>query len=110
MYKIINARQSVPNNYQDKLVNEEKIIEKEKLDAEINQFKAVLDDSLNQVVNSTYKIEPRNTYLNKKWSSMNLASTKERTQWNTGCNVDLLKYIGLKSVKIPENFVINISS
>ena len=56
MYKIINARQSVPNNYQDKLVNEEKIIEKEKLDAEINQFKAVLDDSLNQVVNSTYKM------------------------------------------------------
>jgi 2-oxoglutarate dehydrogenase complex dehydrogenase (E1) component-like enzyme len=108
MYKIINARQNVPNFYQDKLVNQEKIIEKDKLDAEINQFKAILDDSLNQVVNSTYKIEPRNTYLNKKWASMNLASTKERTKWNTGCNIDLLKFIGLKSVKIPDNFVINI--
>ena len=106
MYKLINARDSVPNNYEKTLVDEEKLVDKKQLSKEIGKFRSKLDDSLNNVLNGTYKIEPRNTYLNKKWSIMNLASNKERTSWNTGCNIDLLKYIGAKSVNYPKDFVI----
>ena len=28
-----------------------------------------------------------------------------RTQWNTGLDGNLLKYIGIKSVNVPEEFV-----
>jgi hypothetical protein len=28
-----------------------------------------------------------------------------RTQWNTGIDGNLLKYIGMKSVDVPEHFV-----
>jgi hypothetical protein len=30
-----------------------------------------------------------------------------RTQWNTGLDGNLLKYIGVKSVDVPEEFVRN---
>ena len=105
MYKIINSRESVPNNYEKTLVEKEKLVEKKVITEEASRFRASLDDSLNNVLNGTYKIEPRNTYLNKQWSIMNLASTKDRTNWNTGCNIDLLKYVGMKSVNYPKDFV-----
>jgi probable 2-oxoglutarate dehydrogenase E1 component DHKTD1 len=105
MYKLINSRDSVPNNYEKLLVEQEKLLDKKELHDEVGKFKTSLDDALNNVLNGTYKIAPRNTYLNKQWSTMNLASNKERTNWNTGCNVDLLKYIGVKSVDYPKDFV-----
>ena len=106
MYKLINSRDSVPNNYEKLLVDQEKLIEKKELQEEAGKFKTSLDDALNNVLTGAYKIEPRNTYLRKQWASMNLASTKERTNWSTGCNIDLLKYIGVKSVGYPKEFVI----
>lgn len=105
MYKLINSRQSVPDNYQQKIVEHEKLVEKSALDSEVANFRGVLDKSLEKVLNGSYKIEPRNVYLNKQWSSMTIASQKERTKWNTGCNLDLLKYVGVKSVSYPEDFV-----
>ncbi len=92
--------------YENKLINEEKIVTKEQLNRETDQFFYNLNESLDKVNKSEYSIAMRNTYLNKNWSSMNIASTKDRTSWNTGCDVEFLKEIGLKSVKYPEVFVI----
>ena len=68
MYKKINSRQSVPDLYQEKLVNEEKLLDKSEIKAETAQFKSVLDESLAKVNNNTYTLEERNTFLQKQWS------------------------------------------
>lgn len=107
MYKIINSRQSVPDNYLNKIVNSEKIVERNEIDQDVSNFKSILETSLEKVINGNYKIEPRNMYLNKQWSALNLASNKERTTWNTGCSLDLLKFVGVKSVSVPKEFSVH---
>lgn len=107
MYKIINNRKSVPDLYAEKLLNEENIGNKEEIESDVNKFRNLLEESLNEVTSGKYKIESRNTYLNGQWLSMNKASFSERTNWNTGCDIGLLKFVGAKSVEIPNNFVSN---
>ena len=104
MYKKIQARSTVPNRY-EKEVMAELGAEKASVDQDLSKFRTFLEQSFDQVNNSTYKIEPRNTYLSGQWSSLRPSSNKERTYWNTGFNLPLLQEIGLKSVKYPEGFV-----
>jgi 2-oxoglutarate dehydrogenase complex dehydrogenase (E1) component-like enzyme len=66
MYKIINERKSIAKLFESKL-NEENLINKESLSADLKEYRAQLDNSLASVLNGTYKIEPRNTYLKKQW-------------------------------------------
>lgn len=42
--------------------------------------------------------------MERQWSGM-IQAKPTRSQWNTGLNVDLLKYIGAKSVDVPQDFV-----
>ena len=42
--------------------------------------------------------------LQKQWTGYRQGSG-EITVWDTGVNVDLLKYVGAKSVTLPEDFV-----
>lgn len=106
MYKKILSRPTVPNKYESELMgNEEFQKEKKTIENELAEFRALLDKSLEQVNNSTYKIEQRNTYLSKQWSSIRAPSEKERTYWNTGFNLQMLKEIGVKSTKYPDGFV-----
>ena len=42
--------------------------------------------------------------MERQWSGM-IQAKPIRSQWNTGLNVDLLKYIGAKSVEVPQDFV-----
>jgi probable 2-oxoglutarate dehydrogenase E1 component DHKTD1 len=105
MYKKISGRKSVPDLYEEKLVNEEKVVEKSEIKAEAVRFRSVLDESLNKVLNNTYKLEDRNTFLRKQWANMSVASFTERTTWDTGCDMGLLKYVGVKSVSYPKDFV-----
>jgi probable 2-oxoglutarate dehydrogenase E1 component DHKTD1 len=105
MYKIINKRKSVPNMYKEQIVNEEKLIDEQTIDNEVNKFRSNLENCLDQVVKSTHVIEPRNTYLNKKWSNMNLPSSQSITNWETGCDIEFLKFIGARSVAYPNDFV-----
>jgi probable 2-oxoglutarate dehydrogenase E1 component DHKTD1 len=106
MYNKINSRLSVPDLYEQKLVQQENLIQKDRLDKELIAFKSSLNNALEKVVSDSYKIEERNTYLNKgEWSKMQVSSYTERTKWNTGCDTDFLKYIGVKSVSTPQDFV-----
>lgn len=54
-------------------------------------------------------VEPRHSYLKRAWSDMNLPSTKSISKWDTGCNAELLRFIGNRSVSYPENFVQNLT-
>ena len=105
MYKVIHNRKSVPDIYEEKIVEKEKLCDKNEISEEINKYRQLLEDALAEVNNGNYKIEPRNTYLQKQWSSMTVASNTQRTSWNTGCDIDLLKYVGVKSVTTPTDFV-----
>ena len=102
IYKKIQGRQSVPDVYQERLVAEG-VVQKSELEADASEFKRLLEDSFSQV--DTYKIEPRNTYLQKRWSGMNLPSTSQITKWDTGLNLEFLRHVGAKSVEYPKDFV-----
>ncbi len=97
---------SVVKNYENILVNEAKIISEEEIKNERKAFFNLLNESLNQVIDLSYKIKPKNFYLNKQWSIMNIPSNDLNTKWATGVDVEFLKEIGIKSVGYPENFVI----
>jgi probable 2-oxoglutarate dehydrogenase E1 component DHKTD1 len=106
LYKSINCHKNVVEIYENILVNEEKIVTREEIKNERKIFFNILNEALENVINSSYIIKPRNTFLNKQWSGMNIASNKLNTKWKTGVNIEFLKEIGIKSVKYPENFVI----
>lgn len=105
MYKKIQSRVSVPNAYQSSNSNELSSDDKAAVERELKAFQAELNQALEEVNAGKYKIEPRNTYLQKQWESMRPSSNKERTYWPSGFNVPLLQQIGLKSVKYPDGFV-----
>lgn len=42
--------------------------------------------------------------MERQWSGM-IQAKSTRSEWNTGLDAKLLKYIGMKSVEIPEEFV-----
>ena len=44
--------------------------------------------------------------MERQWSGL-IQATDNRTQWNTGLNADLLKYIGVKSVAVPDGFLVH---
>lgn len=48
--------------------------------------------------------EPTAPYLAGKWSKMKQAEASI-TRWDTGVELDLLRFVGEKSVQVPPNFV-----
>lgn len=44
-------------------------------------------------------------HLQKQWSGLDQASSDLITSWDTGVPLDVLKFVGTKSVKVPLNFV-----
>ncbi len=107
IYKQVNSHQSVPDLYKEKIASEI-LVEQEKLDTHVKQFRDQLDDALNKVNTSNYEIKPRATYLNKAWSHMNMPSNKSVSVWDTGFNMDMLRFIGHRSVAFPDQFVLKL--
>lgn len=105
MYQKIGQRKSVPDLYKEHLFSSELLNSEQKIEDDVANFRLLLDDSLEQVSKKTYAIFPRNTYLTKQWSHMNLPSETNISKWTTGCDEGFLKYVGTKSVTVPENFV-----
>ena len=104
LYKKINVRRSVPDLYKEKIAQQENLIEMSQLDSEVSEYRKYLENCFNQI--DTFTIPPRNTYLQKKWSSMDLPSPTNITTWQTGLNKNFLKLVGTKSVEYPSEFVI----
>ena len=44
-------------------------------------------------------------HLEGLWSGYQKASTVQRTHWDTGVNADVLKYVGARSVAVPDDIV-----
>lgn len=106
MYKIINSRETVPNMYKKVLIDE-KLTSAGSVEQETQNFESWLSQALSKVETDNYKFEKKNSYLNKQWSEMKLSSNNEKSTWNTGCNLDLLKFVGVKSVSYPQELSIH---
>lgn len=100
-YKIINARRTVPDLYAEQLVNDA-IITTEEKGLIVQSYMDELNHLLKDCNNSTnyYSV------FEKNWQGYSQAK-KEVSTWNTGVDVNLLSYIGSKSVAVPQNFKIH---
>jgi len=100
LYKAIRATKTTPDAYADKMIGEG-VMTKEEVSSVINDHTAYLNEQLSMVDSYT----PKKRWLNGPggWSGMRQArSSVER--WETGAPIDLLKYVGSKSVARPDNF------
>ncbi|XP_061630414.1 2-oxoadipate dehydrogenase complex component E1 isoform X1 [Phyllopteryx taeniolatus] len=97
MYKIIRSRKSVPDSYSDQLISEGLMTE-----AERNRIKTDYYGSLNDKLANMTVYSPPPTNLQGRWGG--LAQPQARvTSWDTGVAAPLLRYVGAKSVDIPEH-------
>lgn len=101
MYKIIHSRPSVPDGYLDKLVKNN-ILSMEKAKNIIEDHKATLNQGLNKADNYI----PKPSYFAGLWSEMQQADARV-TQWDTGVDLNLLRFIAEKSVHIDDDSIIH---
>ncbi|CAF1667506.1 unnamed protein product, partial [Adineta ricciae] len=69
------------------------------LDDKIQAFRKHLEE---QFANAD-AYQPKAPHLERQWSGI-IQARLTRSQWNTGLDQNLLKYIGAKSVAVPEDF------
>ncbi|XP_029472672.1 probable 2-oxoglutarate dehydrogenase E1 component DHKTD1, mitochondrial [Rhinatrema bivittatum] len=98
MYKVIRARKSIPDSYADRLIAEGLMTEDE-----ASQLKTSHYSRLNEHLANMTLYSPPSTNLQAHWSNM-VESSARITAWDTGVPTQLLKYIGARSVEVPEEF------
>ncbi|XP_050405927.1 2-oxoadipate dehydrogenase complex component E1 [Patella vulgata] len=98
MYQAINSRKSIPDLYAEKIVSEG-ICEMSILDDTVKEWNTVLQSDISKV--DSYVIQP--FHLLKQWSNIQQAGDVI-SRWDTGVDIDTLKFIGAKSVEIPETW------
>ncbi|KAJ6508615.1 Transketolase, pyrimidine binding domain-containing protein [Mycena sanguinolenta] len=103
MYEKINARRSVPELYEQKLINEE-ILDTSKIASVRAAYKSELEAALSRVSSHV----PSASMLEKQWKGMVWpASPSANRNPETGVEQERLKVVGRASVKIPEGFEIH---
>ncbi|XP_040199327.1 probable 2-oxoglutarate dehydrogenase E1 component DHKTD1, mitochondrial isoform X1 [Rana temporaria] len=98
MYKIIRSRKSIPDVYSERLISEGLLAEDEISDIKTSYYAKLNDHLANMTL---YTPPPIN--LQDHWSEM-VEPSARITTWDTGVPADLLKFIGAKSVEVPEEF------
>ncbi|CAK9802746.1 Probable 2-oxoglutarate dehydrogenase E1 component DHKTD1 homolog, mitochondrial [Anthophora quadrimaculata] len=101
IYKIIQNRPSVPDRYLDKLVKND-VLSMDKAKNIINKHNKQLNEALNQVDNYI----PQPAYFTGLWSGIQQADASI-TQWDTGVDLSLLRFIAEKSVHIDDDSIIH---
>ncbi|XP_015608357.1 probable 2-oxoglutarate dehydrogenase E1 component DHKTD1 homolog, mitochondrial [Cephus cinctus] len=101
IYRIIQNRQSIPDRYLENLI-ESNVVTPEEGKSIIQKHTDYLSQALMQVDNYI----PQPTYFMGKWSKMKQASSAVTT-WETGVDVNLLKFIANKSVQLQSDLDIH---
>ncbi|CAF3579917.1 unnamed protein product [Rotaria socialis] len=73
------------------------------LDEGLNERIRLFRNTLEEQYSIADKYQPQAPHLERQWSGF-IQAKSVRTQWNTGLSENLLKYIGAKSVDVPEDF------
>ncbi|XP_053405380.1 2-oxoadipate dehydrogenase complex component E1-like [Mercenaria mercenaria] len=98
MYKAIKSRKSIPDSYADELVSSGVCVVED-----LNKVQQAWSQTLTEdfaAINSK-PVQPYD--LQRQWSGYRQAPG-EITMWDTGVNVDTLKYVGAQSVMLPADF------
>ncbi|CAJ0937685.1 unnamed protein product, partial [Mesorhabditis belari] len=98
IYKAVHARESVPRMYADELISEGLITEDE-----IKRQKEEHTANLMEVFKAVDKSEPKANHLTGLWAGYKQAPSAVEI-WDTGVDVDTLRFVGAGSVKTPETF------
>ncbi|KAL8589860.1 hypothetical protein ACOMHN_020863 [Nucella lapillus] len=102
MYQAIAGRRSIPDNYAQRLVSGG-VCEQSDLDSSVQQWTSHLADQLAKADSHV----PEPFHLGKQWAGYVQASDNTVASWDTGVPLDILKYLGAKSVQVPEGFKVH---
>nr|XP_054291996.1 2-oxoadipate dehydrogenase complex component E1 isoform X2 [Pongo pygmaeus] len=95
MYKIIRARKSIPDTYAEHLIAGGLMTQEE-----VSEIKSSYYAKLNDHLNNMAHYSPPAQNLQAHWQG--LAQPEARiTTWSTGVPLDLLRFVGVKSVEVP---------
>ncbi|CAB0042891.1 unnamed protein product [Trichogramma brassicae] len=98
---IINNRPSIPDRYVKRLI-ESKVLSDEEATEMVREHTSKLNEGLKRADDYV----PEDTSFRGRWSKLKRAGASVTT-WDTGVDLDLLRYIGKKSVEYPETFGIH---
>jgi probable 2-oxoglutarate dehydrogenase E1 component DHKTD1 len=90
---------SIPDTYCDNLI-EEGILNPDYLKENLQNHTNFLNENLAALESHT----PSPSYLKDQWSEITVPE-ESITTWDTGIDISLLKYIGMRTVDYPEHFV-----
>ncbi|XP_024589949.1 probable 2-oxoglutarate dehydrogenase E1 component DHKTD1, mitochondrial isoform X2 [Neophocaena asiaeorientalis asiaeorientalis] len=96
MYQIIRARKSIPDTYAEYLVANGLMTQEE-----VSEIKTSYYAKLNGHLTNVAHYSPPATNLQAHWQGL-VQPEACITTWNTGVPLDLLRFIGRKSVEVPE--------
>uniref|UniRef100_A0A2K6T6U7 2-oxoadipate dehydrogenase complex component E1 n=1 Tax=Saimiri boliviensis boliviensis TaxID=39432 RepID=A0A2K6T6U7_SAIBB len=95
MYKIIRARKSIPDTYAEHLIACGLMTQEE-----VSEIKSSYYAKLNDHLTNTAHYSPPALNLQAHWQG--LAQPEAHiTTWSTGVPLDLLRFVGMKSVEVP---------
>ncbi|CAL1533206.1 unnamed protein product [Lymnaea stagnalis] len=101
MYQVINSRKSIPDLYSQSIVKSG-VCDDESLKESVKSWNSYLEEHLNQI--ATHETKP--FHLNGQWSSL-VQAGDHTTTWDTGVPIDVLKYVGAKSVCVPNHLKVH---
>uniref|UniRef100_A0A0C9RMD5 CG1544 protein n=1 Tax=Fopius arisanus TaxID=64838 RepID=A0A0C9RMD5_9HYME len=101
LYKLIHNRKSVPDLYRAKL-EDSGLYTKDQTEEIISKHTTVLANALKQVDNYV----PQPSYFTHRWAGFQQAQSS-LTSWDTGVDLELLKYVIKKSVTVEEGLDIH---
>lgn len=96
MYKIIRARRSIPDTYAEHLMAKGLTTQEE-----VSEIKASYYAKLNGHLVNMDQYSPPATHLQAHWQGL-VQPAACITTWQTGVPLDLLRFVGVKSVEVPE--------
>ncbi|XP_063782948.1 2-oxoadipate dehydrogenase complex component E1 isoform X2 [Pseudophryne corroboree] len=96
IYNVIRSRKSIPDLYTECLISEGLMTEEESKNIKTSYYNKLNDHLANMTLYT-----PPPTNLQANWSEM-VEPSARITTWDTGVPTDLLKFIGAKSVEVPE--------
>jgi len=98
LYAAIQARRSVPDLYSDSLISDG-LLSKEERKVLVGEHMDWLSENFRQI--ESY--QPERSNLKAQWSGIREPEPIV-TDWDTGLPSDVLKFVGARSVKAPEDF------
>lgn len=67
----------------------------------VGEYTFVLSDAFR----NSDKYVPEKDYFGGRWTGFRQAQSDQITYWNTGIDIDLMKFLGIQSVQVPSDWV-----